>query len=188
MDGLLPALLAVALAEVGDKTQLLAILLAVRFGRPAPILAGIAVAALANSLIAAIGGALVAGMVPFRAITLMLAVALLSAGAGSLMRQKPPKVGIYDRLGPFAASAVAFFILEFGDKSQFLTFAVAARAQVPMLAAAGATIGILLASVPAVMLGDALPRTVPIRVIRVGIGILFVVIGVIVGLGALRLL
>ncbi len=187
MDALLPAFLAAALAEVGDKTQLLAILLATRLQRPGAVLGGIAVAALANSLIAAIGGNLVAGYINFRAITLMLAVALISAGASALFRQKQPDIGIYARLGPFAASAIAFFILEFGDKTQFLTFAIAARAHSPILAAAGATAGIVLASAPAVALGAQLPATLPIARIRTGIGILFLLIGTVVVLGALRL-
>ena len=187
MDGLLPAFLAAALAEIGDKTQLFAVLLASRFGRPGTVLGGIAVAALVNSVIAAMGGGLVAGMINFRAITLLLALALLSAGSGALFRQKQPAVGIYERLGPFAASAIGFFILEFGDKTQFLTFAIAAHAQMQLLAAVGATAGVVLASAPAVALGVALPATLPVARIRMAVGILFLLVGAIVALGALRL-
>ena len=188
MDALLPAFLAAALAEIGDKTQILAALLAMRFRHaPASVLGGIALAALANSLIAGIGGGFVAGQIGFRPISLLLALALIAAGAGGLFRQKQPHVGIYDRLGPFAASATAFFILEFGDKTQFLTFALAARAQAPLLAAAGAAAGIVLASAPAVILGDRLATTLPVAPARIGIGILFTLIGIIVALGALRL-
>ena len=187
MDALLPAFIAAALAEIGDKTQLLAMLLGVRLRRPGAVLAGIAVAALLNSLIAGVGGAFAIHYVPFRAITLMLAVGLVAAGAGALFRVKPPKVGIYERLGPFAASAIAFFILEFGDKTQLLTFAIAARAQSPMLAAFGAAAGILVASAPAVALGERLPAVLPIAALRIGIGILFAVAGAILGLNALRL-
>lgn len=188
MDALLPAFLAAALAEIGDKTQLLAALLAVRFRNSAAVLGGIAVAALANSVIAAEAGALVAGHIPFRATTLMLAVALVSAGAGALFRQKQPNVGIYERMGPFAASAIAFFILEFGDKTQFLTFAIAARAQAPLLTAAGAAAGVVAASALAVGLGDGLAKLVPLAGVRTGIGILFLAVGAMVAAGALRLL
>jgi len=188
LDALLPAFLAALLAEIGDKTQLLTVLLASRFARPGPVLVGVAVAALANSLIAAIGGTLVAGIVPFRALNLLTALALVFAAGGALLPQKQPEVGIYDRLGPFAASATAFFILELGDKTQFLTFAFAARSQMPLLAAAGATAGIIVASLPAVALGAALPTAVPLRRLRIGVGILFLIVGLIVALSALRLL
>lgn len=187
MDALLPAFVAAFLAEIGDKTQLLAALLAIRFVRPVPVLAGIAVAALANALIAGAGGALLSGHVAHRPLTLLLALALIAAGAGAVWRQKQPEVGIYDRLGPFAASAVAFFILEFGDKTQFLTLAIAARAQAPLLAASGAAAGVLLAAAPAVALGRALSTAVPLGRIRLGIGIVFLLVGVATALGALRL-
>jgi len=189
MDALLPAFLAAALAEIGDKTQFLAVLLAMRYrSTPMAVLAGIAVAAIANSLIAGIGGGFLAGQIGFRPITLLLALALVFTGVGGLFPQKQPKMGMYDRLGPFAASAVAFFILEFGDKTQFLTFALAARAHAPLLAASGAAAGIILASAPAVLLGDQLTTMLPIRAARIGIGILFALVGTIVALGALRIL
>ena len=188
MDALLPAFLAALFAELGDKTQLLTILLATRFARPAPVLAGVATAALANSLIAALGGILVAGVVPFRALNLLAALALIFAGGGALLPQKRPEVGIYDRFGAFGASAIACFILELGDKTQFLTFAFAARSQTPLLVGAGATAGIVVASLSAVALGAALPTIVPLRAIRIGAGILFLLVGIIVALSALRLL
>lgn len=187
MEALVPAFLAALLAEFGDKTQLLTIILAARFGRPGPVLAGIAVAAIANSLIASIGGALLAGMIPFRAFNLLLAMALVFAGGGALLPQKQPDIGIYDRLGVFAASLIAFFILELGDKTQFLTFAFAARSPTPLLAGAGAAAGIIVASLPAVALGTALPATLPLRAIRIGVGVVLLIVGIIVGLSALRL-
>jgi putative Ca2+/H+ antiporter (TMEM165/GDT1 family) len=187
LDALLPAFLAAFLAEVGDKTQLLTVLLATRFARPGQVLAGVAVAAIANSLIAGIGGTLVAGVIPFRALNLLTAVALIFAAGGALLAQKQPHVGIYDRFGPFAASAIAVFILELGDKTQFLTFAFAARSQTPLLASAGAAAGIIAASLPAVALGAKLPTSVPLRQLQVAVGILFLIVGVIVALSALRL-
>lgn len=187
MDALLPAFAAAALAEIGDKTQLLAVLLVIRLRNSGAVLGGIAVAALANSVIAAEAGALAAGHIPFRAATLMLAVALVSAGSGALFRQKQPNVGIYERMGPFAASGVAFFILEFGDKTQFVTFAIAAHARAPLLTAAGAAGGVVAASALAVALGENLPKLVPLGRIRIGFGILFLLIGAFVAAGALRL-
>jgi putative Ca2+/H+ antiporter (TMEM165/GDT1 family) len=188
LDALLPAFLAALLAEMGDKTQLLTVLLATRFARPGQVLAGVAVAALANSLIAGIGGALMTGIIPFRALNLLTALALIFAGGGALFPQKQPHVGIYDRFGVFGASAISFFILELGDKTQFLTFAFAARSQTPLLASAGAMAGIIAASLPAIALGAKLPTAMPLRQLRIGIGILFVLVGIVVGLSALRLL
>lgn len=188
MDALLPAFLAALFAEIGDKTQFLAVLLAARFPRHGGVLAGIAVAALANSLIAAAGGQLVHMLVNHRAIALMTALALLSAGAGSLWRGKPPRLEGKGRGGAFWASAFAFFVLEFGDKTQFLTMTLAARADSFWLAGIGAAAGIILASAPAVMLGAGLPKALPLVAMRIGAGLLFITIGTVVALGALRLI
>lgn len=187
MDALLTTFLAALLGEIGDKTQLLAVLLGARYSRPAPVLAAIATAALANSALAAAGGAVAATMVPFRAIALMVAVALVSAGAGAFWRARPPQLDAYPRLGPFTASLFAFGVLEFGDKTQFLTFTLAARAGEPVLAAIGATAGILLAAVPAVIAGPMLAQ-LPLRPARMVIGALFLLGGLIAALDALRLI
>jgi Ca2+/H+ antiporter, TMEM165/GDT1 family len=187
LDALVPAFVAALLAEIGDKTQILAALLSARFGRGGPVLAGIALAALANSLLAALGAELVTAVIPHRATILLVALALLFAGGGALLPQKPPRVGIYDRLGAFAASAVAFFILEFGDKTPFLTFALSARGPAPLLAATGAAAAVVAASLPAVALGPELARRLPVRSLRAGAGILLLVTGLIVAISALRL-
>jgi putative Ca2+/H+ antiporter (TMEM165/GDT1 family) len=187
VDAIVPAFLAALLAEFGDKTQLLTVLLAARFGRPGLVLAGVAGAAIVNSLIAAVGGAMLIGVIPFRALNLLLALALIFAGGGALLPQKQPHVGIYDRLGVFGASLLAFFILELGDKTQFLTFAFAARSPTPLLAGVGAAAGIIAASLPAVALGAALPNVVPLRRIRIGVGLLLLIVGIVVALSALRL-
>lgn len=187
MDALLPAFVAAGLAEIGDRTQLLAVLLAIRFRRPGAVLAGVAVAALANSLLAAFGGTMVHDLVNHRAIALMLAVGLVLAGAGCFGRPKPPVVASYGPVGVFGTAAIGFFILEFGDKTQLLTLAIAARVDSLALAALGATAGIVLANTPAVLLAGEWQRRVPLRGIRAGIGALFVVVGVVAAIGALRL-
>jgi putative Ca2+/H+ antiporter (TMEM165/GDT1 family) len=187
MDALLPAFIAAGMAEIGDRTQLLAILIAAHFGRPAPVLGGIAIAALANSLLAAFGGTLLHNMINHRAIALMLAVGLILAGAGAFWRPKPPTVATYNRLGPFATAAIGFFILEFGDKTQMLTVTIAARVDSFLLAGLGAATGIVVANVPAVLLAGDWPRLVPLRAIRMGVGALLLVVGFVVAIGALRL-
>ncbi len=186
MDALLLPLLAAALAEIGDKTMLLAILLAARFRRPGAVLGGAAVAALANAAIAAAGGALTAPLVGHRAIALMLGVALVAAGVGSLRAAKAPDPLDRWRLGPFLTAALGLFILEFGDKTQFLAFTFAAHNGAPLLTALGTAIGVVVVSIPAVIVGDPLQHRW--RPFRYGAAALLGAAGLVVGLGALRLI
>lgn len=183
----MPAFVAAGLAEIGDRTQLLAIVLAAHFRRPAMILGGIALAALANALLAAFGGTLVHDLINHRAITLMLAVGLVLAGAGALWRVKPPVLASYGPIGAFATVALGFFILEFGDKTQLLTLTIAARADSLYMAALGATAGVVLANVPAVLLAEKWPGRVPIQPIRLGVGLLFLLTGAVTAVSALRI-
>jgi Ca2+/H+ antiporter, TMEM165/GDT1 family len=187
LEALLASFVAAALAEWGDKTQLLVIALAVRYRRPAPILAGIFVAALANALIASFGGVLVRDMVTLRAISLLIALALVFAGVAGLIRSKPYRSDGSSRAGPFLVAAASFFVLEFGDKTQFLTFAISAQYDAFALAAAGATAGVMAGSVPAALMGDGLAKAVPLKGLRIGLGALFLTIGLFVGVSALRL-
>lgn len=187
MEALLTTFVAAALAEWGDKTQLLVIALAARYGKAAPILLGVAVAALANSLIAAAGGILVNGYIVLRAISLLIAVALIFAGVAGLIGGKAPETGRDWGRGPFLAAAAGFFVLEFGDKTQFLTFALAARFDALALAAAGATAGILVSCAPAALMGTELGKYVPLKAVRIGVGILFLLVAFIVAINALQL-
>lgn len=187
MDALLPAFIAAGLAEIGDRTQLLAILLATHFRRPLPVLAGIALAALANSLIAAFGGTMLHDLINHRAIALMLAVGLILAGAGGFWQPRPAPLSHYGRIGTFATVALGFFILEFGDKTQLLTMTIAARVDSFLLAGCGAAAGIVLANVPAVLLAGEWPRRAPLRAMRMAIGLIFLVVGAVAAIGALRL-
>jgi putative Ca2+/H+ antiporter (TMEM165/GDT1 family) len=177
LEALLTTFLAAGLGEWGDKTQLLVIALAVRYRRPLPILAGIIVAALANSLLAAFGGVFVHGMIAPRATSLLVGLALVFAGVAGLIRpgraDSPKEGGRW----PFFVAAGSFFVFEFGDKTQFLTFALAAHYDAFGLAA----------NLPAVLLGEALSQAAPLRRIRFGLGAAFLVAGLIVGVGALGL-
>ena len=187
MDALLLSFIAAGLAEWGDKTQLLVVALAIRYRRPGPILAGVALAALANSLIAAFGGTIVHDIVTLRAISLLVALALLFAGAAGLMRKKMPEASFPRLRSAFLAAALGFFIFEFGDKTQFLTFAIAAQYDALALAAAGATAGVLAAASPAALLGARLPAALPMHPVRIAIALLVLVAGFIVAVSALRL-
>lgn len=188
MDALLTTFIAAALAEFGDKTQLLVIAIAARYRKAGAVLLGVAVAALANNLIAAFGGTLVNGMITLRAISLLVAVALLFAGVAALIPQKSPAgMGANWKTGPFLTAAVCFFLLEFGDKTQFLTFAFAAQYNSLALAAAGATAGIVVANAPAAILAEGSRGLFRLKPLRLGIASIFLLIGFIVAVSALRL-
>ena len=187
MDALLPPFVAAFLAEWGDRTQLLAILLAARFRSPRLVLAGIAAAALANGMISAFGGRLLADIVPFRAITLMTGIALLLAGAGALLPRKPATFEGSGRAGAFLASFFAFAVLEFGDKTQFVTVALAGRTGSFWLTGLGAAAGVTLASAPAVFLQERLGTILPLTAIRIGAAVLLLIAASAAAISALRL-
>ena len=187
MDALLTTFIAAALAEIGDKTQLLVIALAARYGRPAPVLAGVAVAAFVNCLVAAVGGALIHEYVNLRAISMLVAVALIFTGVSGLIRGNQPEVGSDWKKDAFATTVACFFVIEFGDKTQFLTAAFAAQYDSLLLAALGATAGVVAANAPGAVLGDRLDEIVSLRSIRLAIAVIFLLAGFIVGVNALRL-
>lgn len=188
MDALLTTFIAAALAELGDKTQLLVIALAARYRKPRPVIAGVAVAALANNLIAAAGGTLISGMITLRAISLLVALALVFAGIAGLARgKKAGDMASTWRTGPFLTTAICFFLVEFGDKTQFLTAALAAQYDAFALAAAGATAGVIAANLPAAALADRAPAILMLDRLRIVVAVLFLLVGFVVGLSALRL-
>lgn len=185
MDALLSAFLAAALGEWGDKSQLVAAALAARHGRPGAVLLGVAAAALVNALLAAYGGAVIHGEIVPRAASLLLAVALLYGGIAGLIgpEGKAPR----DRFGAFAGSATAFFLAQWGGRTQYLTAGVAAQFGSFPLVAAGAAAGVLLSAAPAVALGRRFEAAVPLKPIRIGLSVLLVLAGLWVGVSALRL-
>ncbi len=188
MDALLTTFIAATLAEFGDKTQLLVIALAARYRNTGAVLLGVAIAALANALLAGAGGALVNAMIVLRASSLLVALALLFAGVAGLVRQTDEsEMGLGWKTGAFVTTATCFFLLEFADKTQFLTFALAAQYGAMALAVSGATAGVLAASIPAVLLAERLPQMLPLPRIRTAVSILFLVTGSIVAVNALRL-
>jgi putative Ca2+/H+ antiporter (TMEM165/GDT1 family) len=187
VEPLLTSFVAAALAEWGAKTQLLIVALAARYRRPLPILLGVALAAIANSLIAAYAGSLIHDRVPLRALALLTGLALLFAGAEGLFPARLKSMGEGWRTGPLVTAAVCFFLLEFGDRTQFITAAISARFDAFVLAGAGAAAGIVLSSVPAVALGTRLEKQVPLRVLRIAAAILFLISAFLVAINALRL-
>ena len=170
----------VALAEIGDKTQLLAIVLATRFKKPLPIVLGILFATLANHFLAALLGATAASFLDGMWFRFVIAVGFVAMGLWTLVPDKfddddAPKPSRY---GPFLTTLVAFFIVEMGDKTQIATIALGARFNDALAVTAGTTLGMMIANVPAVFLGQALIKHVPLDVVRMIAAALLVATGV----------
>jgi len=157
----------VVLAEMGDKTQLLALLLAARYGRPLPIVLGIFFATLANHALAAWLGAWITQMAGRDAMRWILGASFLAMAVWTLVpdRLENEEAGRV-RLGVFGATLVAFFLVEMGDKTQVATVALAARYASIVAVVAGTTLGMMLANVPAVVLGERLLRRVPVKAVH----------------------
>ncbi|MFC3578972.1 TMEM165/GDT1 family protein [Sphingomonas hylomeconis] len=187
MDALMAALVAAALAQASDRTPWLAAILGDRYPRVTVILATALALALGNT-IAAIGGTLVAREMSPNARDLFLAIALIFSGIAAFSAIKPPDRLTNWRLGAFPTSLAGVFVLALGDRSQFLTAAITARSPAPVFAAIGATIGALAINVPAILAGEAARRRLPITAVRIGAGALFLLIGVYLALGAIRLI
>lgn len=190
MDPFLVSTAVVALAEIGDRTQLLALVLAARYRRPVPIILGILVATLANHALAAALGAAVADGLGRDWLRWILGASFLAMALWCLVPDAPgdaPQAG--GRAGAFVATAVAFFLVEIGDKTQIATVALAARFHALIAVTAGTTMGMMLANVPVVLFGDALAGRLPLGAIRAVAAGLFGLLGLAalfdVGLGLL---
>lgn len=169
----------VAVAEIGDKTQLLAIMLAARFRRPVPIILGILVATLANHGLAATLGFVVAQYLTGPTFQILVAVGFIAMAAWALIPDKDDEdAGNRTAGGVFLTTLVAFFLVEIGDKTQIATTLLAARFHDILIVAAGTTLGMMLANVPAVFLGEAATKVVPLKYVRIAAAIVFALIGV----------
>lgn len=169
----------VAVAEIGDKTQLLAIMLAARFRRPVPIILGILVATLANHGLAATLGFVVAEYLTGPAFQILVGVGFVAMAAWALIPDKDDEdAGSRTAGGVFLTTLVAFFLVEIGDKTQIATTLLAARFHDILIVAAGTTLGMMLANVPAVFLGEAATKVVPLKYVRIAAAVVFAIIGV----------
>jgi Ca2+/H+ antiporter, TMEM165/GDT1 family len=168
----------VALAEIGDKTQLLAIVLAARFRRPVPIILGILAASLLNHALAAGLGVLAARWLTGPLFQAFVGAGFIVMAAWALIPDKDDE-GALSRTagGVFLTTLVAFFLVEIGDKTQIATTLLAARFGDVVLVTAGTTLGMMLANVPAVLMGEAATRVVPLRYVRVAAAVVFGLIG-----------
>ncbi|MET0362888.1 MAG: TMEM165/GDT1 family protein [Sphingobium sp.] len=178
MEALLTSAVVVAFAEIGDKTQLLAILLATRFKRPMPIIAGILVATLANHFLAALLGEQAASFLDGLWFRYLVAASFVAMAIWTLI---PDKIDDLEdkpaRFGAFVTTTIAFFLVEMGDKTQIATIALGARFQQVVPVMTGTTLGMMIANVPAVFLGNELIKRVSLNVVRMVAALLFLIIG-----------
>lgn len=175
----------VALAEIGDKTQLLAFILAAKFRKPIPIVLGILAATLANHALAGALGAWITLLLGPETLRWVLGLSFIGMAVWTLI---PDKFEEGDaklaRFGVFGTTLVAFFLAEMGDKTQIATVALAAQYHSIFSVVAGTTLGMMIANVPAVFLGDRVAHRMPVRVVHGVAAAIFAVLGVATLLGA----
>ena len=178
MEAFLTSAALVAIAEIGDKTQLLAIVLATRFKRPWPIVAGIFVATLANHFLAALAGEQAASFLEGTWFRYLVAASFIVMAGWTLIpdtfdegETKP------DRFGALLTTLVAFLLVEMGDKTQLATIARGARFHSVVPVMAGTTVGMLIANIPAVLLGHEVIKRVPLKTVRLIAALMFLAIG-----------
>ncbi len=188
MEALLVSTGVVALAEIGDKTQLLAFLLAARFKKPLPIIAGILVATLFNHGLAGALGAWITAQVSPEILRWVLGLSFIGMAAWTLIPDQieDEETAVAQRFGVFGATLVTFFLAEMGDKTQIATVAMAAHYGTPLIVIAGTTLGMLIADVPAVFIGDKLASKIPMRLVHSIAAALFALLGIATLFGAGR--
>lgn len=178
MEAFLTSTLLVALAEIGDKTQLLSFVLAARLRKPGAIVAGIFVATIANHALAGSAGVWLASLVSPRWLPWLTGLTFVAFGLWALHPDALDDDPKMHRAGAFVTTLVAFFIAEMGDKTQFATIALAARFDALTEVVVGTTLGMMIANVPAVIVGEALAKRLPLQAIRVAAALVFIATGV----------
>lgn len=188
MESMLVSALVVAIAEIGDKTQLLAIILATRFKKPVPIILGILTATLANHALAALVGSEASRFLDGAWFRWAIAISFIAMAAWALIPDKADDdmPGGMGRYGVFLTTTIAFFLVEMGDKTQIATVALGARFHNVLLVAAGTTLGMMVANVPAVYFGEAVTKIVPLKYVRIGAALVFLGLGVWAGIEAFK--
>jgi putative Ca2+/H+ antiporter (TMEM165/GDT1 family) len=176
----------VALAEMGDKTQLLALILAVRFRQPWPIVLGILVATLANHAMAGAVGTWVTTLMGPELLHWVLGASFLVMAAWMLIPDRMEdegETGQAPRLGVFGTTVLAFFLAEMGDKTQIATIMLAAQYHAFVWVVAGTTLGMMLANAPVVWLGERMTRKIPLRMVHLVSALIFAAIGLVTLIG-----
>lgn len=186
MEALFVSTGVVALAEIGDKTQLLAFILAARFKKPLPIIAGILCATIINHGLAGALGAWITATISPEILRWVLGASFIGMAAWTLIPDKieDEETNVANKLGVFGATFITFFLAEMGDKTQIATIAMAAHYANPLLVVIGTTLGMLLADVPAVFVGDKLASRIPMKLVHSIAAAIFALLGVATLLGA----
>ena len=182
MEAFLVSLTTMAIAEIGDRTQLLALMLAARYRKPWAILGGVVCAAVANNLLAAVVGVRVARYLTPRVLDGIVGGSLIVMALWALKADVAPAEaanGGRRRHGAFVATLIAFFVAEFADKTQVATLTLAAAYSNLPAVVAGATVGLVLANVPVVFIGHAAAQRLPLKAINYASSALFLVLGVV---------
>ncbi len=176
----------VALAEMGDKTQLLAFLLAARFKKPLPIVLGILLATIVNHGLAGALGAWITQVTRPDVLRWVLGLSFLGMAVWTMIPDQieEEETQVAQRWGVFGATLITFFLAEMGDKTQIATVAMAAHYSTPVMVVIGTTLGMLIADVPAVLVGDRLADKIPMRLVHSLAAAVFAVLGVATLLGA----
>ncbi len=175
----------VALAEIGDKTQLLAFILAAKYRQPLPIVFGILVATVANHALAGALGIGVAALFSPATLRWILGLSFLAMAAWVLVPDKiEDEEASLPRFGVFGTTLIAFFLAEMGDKTQIATIALAAQYQAVFAVVVGTTLGMMIANVPAVLLGNRIAAKLPVRLVHGIVAVIFAVLGMATLMGA----
>ncbi len=179
MEALLVSTGVVALAEIGDKTQLLAFILAARFKKPLPIIAGILCATIVNHGLAGALGAWITSAISPEVLRWVLGLSFIGMAIWTLIPDEieEEETQVAKRFGVFGATLITFFLAEMGDKTQIATVAMAAHYASPLLVVIGTTLGMLLADVPAVFVGDKFSAKIPMRLVHTIAATIFAVMG-----------
>lgn len=186
MESLLISTGVVALAEIGDKTQLLAFILAARFKKPVPIILGILAATIVNHGLAGALGVWITSAVSPEVLRWVLGLSFLGMAIWTMIPDKieEEETQVAKRFGVFGATLITFFLAEMGDKTQIATVAMTAHYTSPLMVVIGTTLGMLIADVPAVFSGDKLANKIPMRLVHSIAAAIFALMGVATLLGA----
>jgi Ca2+/H+ antiporter, TMEM165/GDT1 family len=186
MESLLVSTGVVALAEIGDKTQLLAFILAARFKKPVPIILGILVATLINHGLAGALGAWITSAVTPEILRWVLGLSFIGMAIWTMIPDKieEEETKVAQKFGVFGATLITFFLAEMGDKTQIATVAMAAHYAAPLMVVIGTTLGMLIADVPAVLIGDQLANKIPMKLVHSIAAAIFAILGIATLFGA----
>jgi Ca2+/H+ antiporter, TMEM165/GDT1 family len=184
MDAFFISTGSVAVGELGDKTQLLSLVLATRLRKPVPIIAGIFAATLINHLIACSVGEWVGMLMTPTVLRWVLGISFLAVAVWALIPDKMDEnVKTHGNYGIFALTAVTFFMAEMGDKTQIIALALAAKYDALAAVVAGTTLGMMIVNIPTVLFAERATKWVPVKVVRIVAVLIYAILGVITLLG-----